>query len=162
MKLRTVLLLLLLAILLGFAAVNWSAFVSPTRLSLIVTSVEAPIGLIMLSLFAVVVAFFLIFIAYLQTASIVDARRHARELQSLRELADRAEASRLAELRGALDTGLAKLEHQVATTASALEASFASLEQTLGATIEQTGNGLSASIGELEERLTASRADGSD
>ena len=135
MKLRTLFPLLLLAALAAFAALNWSEFVRPTKLSLLLTTVQAPLGLIMLLLCALLLALFLVFVVVLQTSLIVDARRSARELRTQRELADQAEASRLTELRGVLETRLD------------------SLEQKLSASIEQSGNTLAAYIGELEDRL---------
>ena len=137
MKLRTLLPLLLLAALAAFAALNWSEFVRPTSLSLLLTTVQAPLGLIMLLLCALLLALFLVFVVVLQTSLIVEARRSARELQTQRELADQAEASRLTELRGVL------------------EARLDSLEQKLSASIEQTGNTLAAYIGELEDRFAS-------
>jgi hypothetical protein len=55
---------------------------------------------------------------------LLEARRHAKELQAQRELADQAEVSRFTELRAYLDTRLSELE-----------------------------NSLSAQIGEMRERL---------
>jgi len=110
MPLRTVLLLVLLIAIALFAALNWSAFLTPTTLSLGVTQVQAPLGLIMLGLIAVITTLFLAYLVYLQTTVLMESRRHAKELQAQRELADQAEASRFTDLRAHVDTRLTEIE----------------------------------------------------
>ena len=110
MPLRTVVLLVVLALIALFAALNWTAFVAPTTLSFGVAQVEAPLGLIMLGLLAVLTALFLAYVAYLQTTVMLEWRRHAKELQAQRERADQAEASRFTELRAHVDTRLTEIE----------------------------------------------------
>jgi len=114
MPLRTVVLLVVLALVAIFAALNWSAFVAPTTLSFGVANVQAPLGLIMLALLLVLTALFLIYIVYLQTTVILEWRRREKELQASRELADQAEASRFTELRAHLDTRLTEIENSLA------------------------------------------------
>ena len=114
MPLRTVVLLVVLALIALFAALNWTAFVAPTTLSFGVAQVQAPLGLIMLGLLAILTALFLLYLAYLQTTVILEWRRHARELQSQRELADQAEASRFTELRTHVDRRLGEMENSLA------------------------------------------------
>jgi hypothetical protein len=82
MPLRTVVLLVVLALIALFAALNWTAFVAPTTLSFGVAQVQV----------------------------ILEWRRHAKELQTQRELADQAEASRFTELRTHVDTRLTEIE----------------------------------------------------
>jgi len=135
MKAPTLLLLLVLAAVVLFAAVNWHAIVTPTTVSLLVTDIQAPLGLVLLGIIVLITALFLIFVVYLQTTVLLDARRHSRELQTQRELADSAEASRFTELRSHLDTELRRLSDE------------------MRAAIEQSGNTLAAYIGELEDRL---------
>ena len=110
MPLRTVVLLVVLALVAVFAALNWTAFVAPTTLSFGVAQVQAPLGLIMLGLLAVLTTLFLLYVVYLQTTVIFEWRRHAKELQTQRELADQAEVSRFTELRTHVDTRLTELE----------------------------------------------------
>jgi predicted deacetylase len=113
MPLRTVLLLVLLLAVALFAALNWSAFLAPTTLSLGVTEVQAPLGLILLGLIAFITALFLAYLVYLQTTVLMESRRHAKELQVQRELADQAEASRFTELRAHLDSRLTEMENSL-------------------------------------------------
>jgi hypothetical protein len=111
MPLRTVVLLAVLALIALFAALNWTAFVVPTTLSFGVARVQAPLGLIMLGLIVILTVLFLLYLAYLQTTVILEWRRHAKELQAQRELADQAEASRFTELRAHVDTRLTEIEN---------------------------------------------------
>jgi len=114
MPLRTVVLLVVLALVAIFAALNWSAFVAPTTLSFGVAHVQAPLGVIMLALLVVLTALFLLYVVYLQTTVILEWRRREKELQASRELADQAEASRFTELRVHLDTRLTEIENSLA------------------------------------------------
>ena len=59
MPLRTVVILVVLAAVALFAALNWSAFLAPATLSFGFAQVQAPLGLIMLGLLAIVIALFL-------------------------------------------------------------------------------------------------------
>jgi uncharacterized integral membrane protein len=109
MPFRTLLLLLLLGALALFVAVNWTAFITPTTLSLVVGSVDAPLGLIMLLITGVLAAIFLGYAFYLQTSVLLETRRMARELATQRQLADQAEASRFTELKATVESRLDRL-----------------------------------------------------
>ena len=153
MKARTVLLFVVLLSIAIFTALNWAAFMAPTTLSLGVTDVQAPLGLVMLGMLVSLSALFLVFVLYLQTTVLLDARRHSKELHSQRELADQAEASRFTELRAFLDEELKKLAIQNTESKAALLARMDQLDGDLRTMIEQTGNGISAYIGVLDGRL---------
>lgn len=109
MKLRTLLIILALAALTAFVAANWSAFLATTTLSLGVTTIDAPLGLVMLILLGALTLAFIAFTAYMQTSAVRESRRNAREVHAQRELADRAEASRFTELRSFLESELQQL-----------------------------------------------------
>jgi hypothetical protein len=153
MKFRTLLFLLVLAAIAAFVALNWSAIMTPTTLSLGVAVVQAPLGLIMLGLLAFLTALFLIFVVYLQTSVLLEARRHSRELQANRELADQAEASRFTELRGFLEAELKTQAGIDAESRATVLARLDQLDRDIRSAVEQSGTTLSAYIGELEDRL---------
>ena len=157
MQLTTLLLLLVLVAVAVFAALNWAVITAPTSLSLGFAAVEAPLGLIMLVLMAVLTAVFLLFVVYLQTTVLLDARRNARELRSQRELADQAEASRFSQLHAFLEQELRKIEERDAAALERMLARTERLEQELKAALEAAGNTLAAYIGELEDRLERGR-----
>ncbi|MFQ6759221.1 MAG: LapA family protein [Deltaproteobacteria bacterium] len=158
MKVRTLFLLLTVAAIAVFTALNWSAFMAPATLSLGVANVQAPLGLVMLGLVAFLAALFLVFVVYLQTSVLLEARRHARELQANRELADQAEASRFTELRGFLEAELKREAGLNAESRAIVLARLDQLDRDLRSAVEQSGNTLAAYIGELEDRLERGRA----
>ena len=161
MKAPTLLLLVVLAVIVVFAALNWSGITTPATVSLLLTDVQAPIGLILLGIAVLLTVVFLIFVAYLQTSVLLDARRHSRELRAQRELADQAEASRFTDLRVFLDTELRKLAAQVAESQVGVTGRLDRAEQDLRTAVEQSGNSLAAHIGELEDRLIRAGETGS-
>ena len=153
MSLRTLFLLVVFGLLAIFTGLNWSAFTAPTTLSLVFTNVQAPLGLLMLVVTGFFAALFLLYVVYLQSTVILEARRSARELHAQRQLADEAEASRFTELRAFLESRISKLEADVAHSKTATQGGLDRLSIEMRATIEQSGNVLTAYIGEVEDRL---------
>ncbi|MFS0753496.1 LapA family protein [Noviherbaspirillum sp. 1P10PC] len=153
MKLRTLLLLLLLLAITLFVALNWPVIIAPTTLSLLVTTVEAPLGLIMLGMLLLLTGAFVVFAGVHQTAILLEARQQAKELQAQRKLADQAEASRISELHQLLTATLQKMDQQTQENRLATHARIDALEQNLRAALAQETTTLSAYIGELEDRL---------
>ncbi|MEP6877106.1 MAG: LapA family protein [Burkholderiales bacterium] len=98
-----------------FAAINWDVFTALTPISLGFTTVQAPLGLIMLGLVAFLCVLFTVWVIVLQAGSLRDARRQTKELQAQRDLADRAEASRFTELRADL---IRRLDESTNSTAA--------------------------------------------
>lgn len=146
MPLRTLVLLLVVAVLALFTALNWSAFMAPTTLSLAFTTVQAPLGLIMLGVTAILGTLVLLYVVYIQTTVILDARRAARDLHAQRELADQAEASRFTALQAFLETRLQQLEEGLVAAHTRTDGEFRS-------SVERATNTLAAYIGEAEDRI---------
>ncbi len=153
MKIRTLFLLIIVAAIAAFATLNWNAFMTPTTLSLGFATVQAPLGLIMLGLLVFLTGLFLVFVVYLQTSVLLETRRHTRELQANKELANQAEASRFTELRGFLEAELKRQADLDAESREALLARLDQLDRDLRAMVEESTNTLSAYIGELEDRV---------
>jgi uncharacterized integral membrane protein len=153
MYLRTLLILALIMALSVFAAINWHAFATPTNLSLAFTTVEAPLGLILLGFVALLTFLFLVYLVYLQSSALFEWRRHARELQAQRELAENAEASRFNQLQSLLQVESEKLAKQVEESRSAMSGRLEQIERELRTQIEQSANTLAAYIAELEDRV---------
>jgi len=142
MNIRSLTILLLLALLAIFAVVNWGTFISPTELSLVFTRVEAPLGLVMLGFTALLTVVFLGYVMFVQMSALSASRKHSEELRHQRELADKAEASRFTELRRYLEQELESVRQSQRESEGRLKDELAA-----GA------NSLAASIGELDERL---------
>ena len=127
--------LIMMLVLASFALLNWSVIVAPTSLSLGLTTVQAPLLLLMLGLLALTWTLFLLYVVYLHAAMLRDKRSIDKEIQALRKIADGVQASQLSAVREAL---LSRMEQ---------------LERELRLAIEQSGNSLAASLGEMDDRL---------
>jgi uncharacterized integral membrane protein len=154
--LRTLLIVLVLGVVVVFALLNWSVFTAPTTLSVGFTTFDAPLGLILLGAIGALTLLFLIYLVYLQATALMESRQYSRELKTQRELADRAEESRFTELRSSLETELQRVADQMADSNAALNTRLDGLVHDLRSAIEQSTNSLSASIGEIEDRLERS------
>jgi uncharacterized integral membrane protein len=151
--LRTLLIVIVLGVLIVFALINWSAFMSQTTLSVGFTTVEAPLALILMGIAGLLTLLFLIYVVYLQSSALLESRRHTRELQVEREMAEQAEASRFIQLRSFLETELGKLANQTEECRAGVLARLDQLEGNLRSAVDQSGNTLAAYIGEIEDRL---------
>jgi len=160
MTLRSLLFVLVFGALAAFVLVNWTALNAPTTLSLAFAEVQAPLGVVMLGFIVVVTVLFLGYIVYLQMSGLLETRRHGKELQAQRQLADQAEASRFTDLRGFLEAEFARQAARQGELDAAQQARIDQLEQRLRAAIEQQGDSLSAFVGELEDRIVRERPRG--
>ena len=142
MKIYSLSLLFILALVAIFTAQNWGTFVTPTEVKLGFMIASVPLGLVLLGFLVVITALFLAFVVYLQTSALLETRRYSKELQASRDLADKAEASRFTELRTALEAERLTVIARIDQVRAELQTS-----------IEQSGNTLAAYIGELEDRL---------
>jgi biopolymer transport protein ExbB/TolQ len=153
-SMKTIVLLLFFAALVLFSVINWNSFMAPTNLWLLVSSINAPLGLILLGFIAVISLLFLVYILYIQASHLVEKKRLAREMKSLRDIAEQAESSRMKGLDELFRMEFSRMEGRLNDSHVSLQKRMDEIEQDLRALIEQTGNSLSASIGELEDRLT--------
>jgi len=142
MRLRTVLVVLMIVMVSAFATINWQAFLAPTTLSLLFTSFDAPLGLVMLGILTFVVVAFALYMAVWQSTILIESRRHAKELQQQRMLAEQAEASRFTELRALLHDEVERLGDRLAQ-----------VQESLRTEIRENGNSLAANIAEMDDRL---------
>ena len=151
MNFRTLVLLLVVAAIAALAALNWTALATPSLISLGVTSVEAPLGLVMLGLTILLGVFFIAYVLSLQGSVLLDTRRHTKEMQAQRELADKAEASRFTELRAFLAAEHEQIQSQLLARMDALETHLATRAQ-------ESDNSTAAYVGQLEQQLRIRQA----
>ena len=159
MRFRTLFLFVILLLSGLFALLNWQAFTTPTTLSLGLGTVQAPLGLVMLGVVLVLGAMCLAFVIYVQGAALMESRRLTKELEAQRQLADKAEASRFTELRTFMMIELQKVTQTADAMHQLLLARLNEIEERSRTALQETGNSLSACIGELEDRLERERAD---
>jgi predicted membrane chloride channel (bestrophin family) len=153
MRTRTIALIVAIFLMTGFALLNMDEFSRPTLLSLGFTTVQAPLGFLLLGLLLAVLLVFLATTLYMQGNHLLETRQYARELSTQRELADKAEASRFTELRQYLDAQAANALHREAAQATVLAERLAQSQEALMTKIDQSANATAACIGELEDRL---------
>lgn len=99
---------------------NWSTLSAPAPLNLVVAEIQAPLGVVMLGVAAVLVALFLV--AYLQNliASLLETRSLLKEVQRVQDLADKAEASRIENLHQLVATEFRLLNERLDAMAASL------------------------------------------
>lgn len=141
LRVRTLLVIVAMFLLAAFVALNLSAFTTPASLNLLVTTVDAPPALIMLVVLALGALAGAVYMALWQGQILVESRRHAKELQAQRQLADQAEASRFTELRTAMTEQSDRLAERIAGA-----------QESLRKEIHEQANSLAAMIGELGDR----------
>ena len=153
MRARTIALILAIGLVAAFAALNVDEFTRASVLSLGFTSIQAPLGLVMLALLIVAAVIFLGVMIYMQSSNLLETRTYARELNTQRELADKAEASRFTELRHYLEAQTAAQQRREQAAEQVWGERFAAQNKLLVARLEQSDNSVAAHMGQLEDRL---------
>ena len=153
MRFRTILLVIAILLVAGFVALNVDEFTRVSPLSLGFTTVQVPLGLVMLGLLISTLVIFLASTLYIQSKNVLEARTHTRELNAQRELADKAEASRFTELRTYLEAQVLAEQQRETALGTVLADRFAQQQQVLLARMAQMDNTLAAYMGELDQRL---------
>ena len=82
MSTRSLLVLSVVLVLGMFDAANWAAFTMPTTLPLLVATVQAPLGIVMLGVSVAVAGMFLIYAFYLHTSARREASARGRTISS--------------------------------------------------------------------------------
>lgn len=155
MRSRFLLLLLGAALVVVFALLNWAEFRRPVPVNLAWGVASAPLSLILLGLLALAVLSALASGAAQRSRHARLEREQARALQTQRELAERAEASRFIDLRQMLDTHLRETRQREAANAAQLDQAMARSQREVRTQLEQLHRALSSRLGEMEARLEA-------
>ncbi len=146
MNFRTICIAIIVAMIGVLAAFNWTALSTPTVVSLGVTEIQAPLGVLMLALTILLSVFFIAYVLWMQGSVLMEARRHAKEMQAQRDLADKAEASRFTELRGVLEALHARDKDDVMARLDVLEAHLVQRAQ-------ESDSSTAAYVGQLEQQV---------
>ena len=131
MRVRSMLVLVAAGLAALFVVLNWRVFAGPAKLNLLLTSVEVPVGAVMLALLALTLLVLWIVVGSWQGTLIMEFRRQAKELQAQRLLAESAEASRFTELGALIREEIAKLRTE----------------------LQETEHSIAATLGEMDDRL---------
>jgi len=97
----------------GLAALNWATLTTPAPIDLLVLRVEAPLGLLMLGLSALMVAFFLVAMLRNQIGGLLENRRLLKEIQRVQSLADEAESSRVKALQQLIEGEFRRIDERL-------------------------------------------------
>lgn len=158
MRVRSIVLIVFVLFVAGFVALNVDEFTRTNVLSLGFTTVQVSLGLVMLVLLVVATVVFLGSTLVMQSANLLETRKYARELNTQRDLAGKAEASRFTELRQYLEaTALAEKEREVVANQAWAER-LASLDRSLLARMDQSDHTVAAHLGQLEDRFDKNTA----
>ncbi len=153
MKIIGFFILLLLTSATALVFLNWEVFTASSVLSLGIIDIQVPLGLLMIALLVIFIVLFLAFTTYLQSSALLQARRHEKALQTNRDLADKAEASRFSALQTQLEVELKKLHDAGSDNKAGILSRLDALDDKISALLKQSENTFSAYFGELEDRL---------
>jgi uncharacterized integral membrane protein len=104
------LIVLLIAV---FTVANWSVITQPTALNLLVARIDAPLGVVMLLAILVVLAIGFLLLELQRLSWNRQQKALQRELDRQRQLAEDAEASRLAALQTLLTNEVASIRDRL-------------------------------------------------
>ncbi len=93
-----------LAIVAALCVLNWGTLSAQAPLDLVLWQIQAPLGIVLLSVAAVMFAFFMLAYLYNQIGSLLETRKLLKEIQRVQGLADKAEASRMENLHQLIST----------------------------------------------------------
>lgn len=156
MRIRTIFLIIAIVLVAGFAALNVDEFTRSSLLSLGFTTVQVPLGTVMLALLVATMLVFLTTTLYIQSTHLVETRNNARALNTQRELADKAEASRFTELRAYMEAQAASSLQREAGIAQSSDDRMTQTLAALLARLDVSDNTTAAYMGQLEDRLERS------
>jgi uncharacterized membrane protein len=145
MRFRSLLALITAVALAGFFVLNWQFFTTPAKLNLLVSSIDAPLGAVMLVLFALVIVVLTSYVSAWQGTLLSEFRRQSKELQAQRKLTEIAEESRFTELGALIRAEIAGSDQRVAAALEAFRRDLTATE-----------NSIAATLGEMDDRYQRS------
>jgi len=153
MRARLVYIILAAIIVGGIAALNWPEVIRTSHLNFGVARADAPIGAIMFGAFLLTLLVFLASSVIMESRNLIVWKRHSRELETQRDLAERAEASRFTDLRHHIDTTLRDARQRDSVANREFEQSMLQSHRDLRTHIENMSRALMARLAELEARF---------
>ena len=153
MRVRTIVLIIFIGLVAGFAALNMEEFTRTSFLSLGFATVQVSLGLVMLILLVVVMVVFLGSTVLMQSSNLLETRKYARELNVQRDLADKAETSRFTELRQYFEVRAAAEKERDIIAQEMWVERLAAQNRSIMARLDQSDNTVAAHLGQLEDRF---------
>lgn len=140
MRPRSVVLLVTTLLLVGFAALNWENLVAATPINFLFGTVEAPLGIVLLLVVSLMTLLFLGFVAFLEIRADRKSKRLEEDVLYWRNLAEKAEGSRIEELKSVIEAGFDDLYDRIQRPTDAGPRRQAALPESLAATESDDGN----------------------
>ena len=131
MRARSIVAIAVLVLAAAFFVLNWQVFSAATTVNFLVAKVEAPVGVVMGVLFALVLTVLGAYVGVWQSTLLSELKRQAREIESHRTLAENAEASRFTELGTLVRTEIEGLRAELRDTEHSIAATLAELDDRL-------------------------------
>ncbi len=167
MKIRTIALFLLIVLMAVFLVINWSTISAETTVNLVYTEVQAPLGIIIVCGFGILILLMLIYTVWQAASVTMELRAAYKETRNARALADDAEKSRFAESNKMMTERLDKLEQMMMTRQDEFSQDLRRLSEQLDSKVNnmlgeinkqqtQVVSKVSENLSALETRLHAS------
>lgn len=157
---RAKILFLIVSILLiaGFTVLNIEEFTRISTLNLGFTTMQLPLGLVMLLVVVAIMLIFLVTALYMHSTNLIENRKYAKQLTAQRELADKAEASRFTDLRRYMESQAALAINRDSDTVAAIDSRMLKTEKLLLQRLEQSDNSNAAYWGQHDDALVRNRS----
>jgi uncharacterized integral membrane protein len=156
---RTKILLLIVSILLiaGFTVLNVDEFTRISTLNLGFTTMQLPLGLVMLLVVGAIMLIFMATTLYMHSTNLMETRKYAKQLTAQRELADKAEASRFTDLRRYIESQSVLTINQASDILTAIDSRLLQTEKLMLQRLEQSDNSNAAYWGQHDDALQRNR-----
>ena len=113
MRFRSIVLLALTILIMGFAGLNWQNMLTTAPINLLLLKIEAPLGILFLLVVAFMLLLFFTFIAFIEAQARGERKRLGDDIERWRSLAEDAETSRITELREVIEAGFDDLYDRI-------------------------------------------------
>ncbi len=110
MKTITTLVAVIVLLILGVVLLNWNLVTQTTPVNLFVTTVNLSLPLLLLIGMVIVAVLYFATLGRIRMEAAIESRELHRELDRARRTAEKAEESRIADLRGYLDREIPQME----------------------------------------------------
>ena len=150
-----------------FLVINWTTISAETTVNLVYTEVQAPLGIIIVCGFGILILLMLIYTVWQAASVTMELRAAYKETRNARALADDAEKSRFAESNKMMTERLDKLEQMMMTRQDEFSQDLRRLSEQLDSKVNnmlgeinkqqtQVVSKVSENLSALETRLHAS------
>ena len=110
MKTITTLVAVIVLLIFGIALLNWNLVTQPTPVNLFVTTVNLSLPLLLLIGMVIIAVLYFATVGRIRMEAAIESRELHRELDRARRTAEKAEESRVADLRAYLDREIPQIE----------------------------------------------------